>query len=121
MNSVEIIKCSCCGCVINHKTSRLRGEYVCCPCRKEMRRCRAAEKKDIYLIVRHAVRVGFLRPADSYFCMDCGGLATDYDHRDYNKPLEVDPVCTGCNNRRGPGIPLNPKRHSKFKTKRKPK
>lgn len=37
-------------------------------------------------------------------CVDCGGEATQYDHRDYLKPLEVDPVCRSCNKRRGPGL-----------------
>jgi hypothetical protein len=37
-------------------------------------------------------------------CVDCGAQARDYDHRDYNKPLEVDPVCRRCNLRRGPAI-----------------
>jgi len=34
-------------------------------------------------------------------CVDCGETATCYDHRDYTRPLEVEPVCKGCNNRRG--------------------
>ena len=29
-------------------------------------------------------------------------FAYDYDHRDYSKPLEVDPVCRRCNQMRGP-------------------
>jgi hypothetical protein len=37
-------------------------------------------------------------------CVDCGAQARDYDHRDYNKPLEVNPVCRRCNLRRGPAI-----------------
>jgi hypothetical protein len=41
-------------------------------------------------------------------CVDCGKYAAQcYDHRDYTKPLEVDPVCGGCNVRRGPGYPYN--------------
>lgn len=39
-------------------------------------------------------------------CVDCGRRATQYDHRDYNKPLDVDPVCRSCNQIRGPAIPL---------------
>jgi hypothetical protein len=35
-------------------------------------------------------------------CVDCGAPATDYDHRNYDKPLDVDPVCHKCNCRRGP-------------------
>jgi hypothetical protein len=35
-------------------------------------------------------------------CLDCGFRAAVYDHRDYDKPLEVQPVCNRCNFRRGP-------------------
>ncbi len=35
-------------------------------------------------------------------CVDCGRAAQQYDHRDYNKPLDVDPVCRSCNYKRGP-------------------
>lgn len=41
-------------------------------------------------------------------CTDCDERATCYDHRNYYHPLAVDPVCRGCNNRRGPGFPINP-------------
>lgn len=35
-------------------------------------------------------------------CVDCNKRrATCYDHRDYNKPLEVAPVCVPCNTNRG--------------------
>lgn len=33
-------------------------------------------------------------------CIDCGNSANVYDHRDYLKPLSVDPVCNTCNIRR---------------------
>ena len=41
-------------------------------------------------------------------CVDCGAPARDYDHRDYNKPLDVEPVCRRCNILRGPAIPADP-------------
>lgn len=41
-------------------------------------------------------------------CVDCGAPATDYDHRDYNRPLDVDPVCRRCNVRRGPALDVDP-------------
>src|SRR5690242_18665294 len=47
-------------------------------------------------------------------CMDCGEPATCYDHRNYYHPLAVDLVCKGCNNRRGPGFPIDPE--GKYKT-----
>lgn len=37
-------------------------------------------------------------------CVDCGGVAYQYDHREYAKPLEVEPVCRSCNKRRGPAL-----------------
>lgn len=35
-------------------------------------------------------------------CVDCGDDATVYEHRDYSRPLDVQPVCRGCNTKRGP-------------------
>jgi len=34
-------------------------------------------------------------------CSDCDNVAIMYDHRDYFQPLNVDPVCSRCNSRRG--------------------
>src|SRR5688572_10477609 len=51
--------------------------------------------------VAHAVRHGYLRPARDFACVDCGEPAKVYDHRDYSKPLDVQPVCHSCNNLRG--------------------
>lgn len=58
-------------------------------------------------IVAIAVQIGVLPKLDgSVLCVDCGAVATDYDHRDYNKPLDVAPTCHSCNLRRGPGLPV---------------
>jgi hypothetical protein len=53
--------------------------------------------------VAMAVKRGDLKPAKAYACTDCGAPATEYDHRDYSKPLNVQPVCSRCNKLRGPG------------------
>lgn len=37
-------------------------------------------------------------------CFDCTRRAENYDHWDYTKPLEVEPVCRGCNVRRGKAV-----------------
>ncbi len=57
--------------------------------------------------VARARRRGELAPVSDFRCADCGIQATAYDHRDYNFPLRVEPVCHGCNCRRGPAIPKN--------------
>lgn len=54
--------------------------------------------------VSRAVRTGLLQPARELACVDCGKSASDYDHRDYAKPLSVDPVCRSCNQKRGPAL-----------------
>lgn len=55
--------------------------------------------------VAKAIRAGALQPPRSFACVDCGAQAIEYDHRDYNRPLMVDPVCRSCNLRRGQAIP----------------
>lgn len=53
--------------------------------------------------VTRAINDGLLPPLKGQiFCVDCGRPAQCYDHRDYDKPLEVDPVCLKCNVNRGP-------------------
>ena len=50
-----------------------------------------------------AVRKGLLpRITETTRCVDCGGRAKEYEHRDYGKPLDVQPVCRSCNHKRGP-------------------
>ena len=40
-------------------------------------------------------------------CVDCGKPARDYEHRYYSRPLDVEPVCRGCNHRRGPALDVH--------------
>ena len=55
-------------------------------------------------IVNQARRNGVLTDLKkaSIACVDCGAKATQYDHRDYRRPLDVVPVCHRCNLKRGP-------------------
>jgi len=55
-------------------------------------------------LVANAVKSGFLPKADTQVCVDCGKQARVYDHRDYFLPLNVEPVCYGCNKARGPAM-----------------
>jgi len=65
----------------------------------------AYRRRESQSAVAEAVRMGVLPPAKSLKCSDCGGKAVCYDHRDYRKPLRVDPVCKRCDSIRGPGRP----------------
>lgn len=53
-------------------------------------------------MVAKAVRKGILPKLDETIaCVDCGDVASVYEHRDYSRPLEVVPVCQSCNLLRG--------------------
>lgn len=58
--------------------------------------------------VQKAIRKGILLclKKNKVKCCLCRYRATEYDHRDYNKPLEVSPVCKSCNQEIGKAIPL---------------
>lgn len=63
--------------------------------------------KSVNGIVARAISKGLLPALNGLVaCVDCGVVATEYDHRDYNRPLDVQPVCHQCNIRRGPAKQL---------------
>jgi ribosomal protein S27AE len=78
-------------------------------CVAEIGRERTKQKRGpASALVLKAIRKGVLPPLDgSVACVDCGRVALMYDHRDYNAPLSVSPVCGRCNWKRGAGTPLN--------------
>lgn len=55
--------------------------------------------------VARAVKAGKLPSAKDFSCVDCAKPAVEYDHRDYNFPLKVEPVCRRCNILRGSAVP----------------
>jgi len=64
-------------------------------------------RQSAYTAVARAIRHGRLPRIADCACMDCGGQAEHYDHRDYGKPLQVEPTCRVCNYKRGPGAPAD--------------
>ena len=65
--------------------------------------------------VAKAIKRGDLPPVKTLLCVDCGKPAQSYEHRDYNKPLDVSPVCRSCNYFRGPAIPVRNQNLEKIK------
>jgi hypothetical protein len=97
-------KCIVCGADIS---GRHGAAKYCVPCGNKGIRPNGKNYNDkARLITKYAVEIGFLSHPEHLVCVDCGVPAKCYDHRDYTQPLLVDPVCSGCNNRRGAGIPL---------------
>lgn len=55
------------------------------------------EKNKAHIIVNNAIANGKIKPVGSYICSRCKERqAEHYHHPDYNKPLDVIPVCTPC-------------------------
>ena len=54
--------------------------------------------------VQRAIKEGLFSKASDHACVDCGKPAACYDHRDYARPLDVQPVCRSCNAYRGTSV-----------------
>lgn len=71
-----------------------------------IRRTQPAGQAAAVMAVMKAKKAGLLPILDgSIKCSDCDKPAAQYDHRDYSRPLVVEPVCVSCNQRRGPAKP----------------
>lgn len=55
-------------------------------------------------LLNREIAAGRMPKAKGLVCADCGLMAQVYDHRDYAKPLEVQPVCRSCNMIRGHAV-----------------
>lgn len=93
--------CERCGEPLVGRIATARFCVPCLPARFVDNGGYAAHRK-----VSDAVKRGKLPSAKTRACADCGKPAFDYDHRDYGKPLEVEPVCRSCNRLRGPARPV---------------
>ncbi len=67
---------------------------------------KSADYHKSHRLVQIAIRDGYLPKPSTLLCQDCGQPAQVYDHRDYNRPLDVEPVCHACNVKRGPAVPF---------------
>lgn len=79
----------------------------CCECAAIRATDLARRRSRGATAVMRAIKAGRLKPAKECKCADCGKPAACYDHRDYDKPLDVDPVCKRCDCLRGPGKPYD--------------
>ena len=88
----------CCYCLELLPLSQERYGVMCRKCLAD----RFIHQRNALSAVRTAIKQGKIRPAHRFYCVDCGQPAKLYDHRDYSKPLEIEPVCRPCNTLRGP-------------------
>lgn len=99
-------KCLECG----KKMLRHPNAFRCIKCahikeRESLKRSMSKNGAKAMQLVKKAIRNGILSPIGYRTkCVDCGRRASCYDHRDYRKPLVVEPVCHSCNKVRGPAL-----------------
>lgn len=91
--------CLQCGADISSRHYHAKYCFSCAVARQKNPAAVTAHK-----LVSEAIKRGELCSPRTLDCADCGGQAMDYDHRDYTKPLAVEPVCRSCNKLRGPAI-----------------
>src|SRR3990167_9249099 len=84
--------------------------YCRWPDAKKREQLMARRRGKAAIAVRNAVANGLLPHHSKMRCVDCGRKADCYDHRDYRKPLDVDPVCKSCDAVRGAGAPYDGRR-----------
>lgn len=109
----SLVHFTCCRCGERELVSGGGTKFVCSSCWSKGLRAhgtiRAFEfhgRDAACNAVAKEIRAGRLPHPSTMPCADCAAPATEYDHRDYNKPLSVEPVCRPCNSKRGPGAPL---------------
>lgn len=98
-----IRRCEHCGEVERVEVDRT----VCLKCKLWARKQIDAIRKPAYKAIARARRQGLLPKFDgSIKCVDCGKTACRFDHRSYNRHLDVVPVCASCNGLRGAAIEI---------------
>ena len=115
LNSRQKRYCALCGEEIPFKRRHHSGDcgrYCCDVCGGIATRVRAKASA----AVAKAVKSGAIPRASSLVCVDCGAPAKHYDHRYYTRPLDVEPTCRSCNNKRGPALDVPKAARAYFRT-----
>jgi hypothetical protein len=95
----RVKKARCYVCKQTKLISKRRGsKFTCVECAEPLRQQRRAAR----CILTMAIKAGFIRSHHGQQCVDCGAPAIGLEHREYSRPLDVEPICNSCNFRRGP-------------------
>jgi hypothetical protein len=77
-------------------------------CKERYNKAKISGAKNASAAVARSINIGNMISLSktNLNCSFCSNRARHYDHRDYNRPLDVTPVCFHCNIKLGPAIPL---------------
>lgn len=113
----SLVRARCCVCGTVELATGAGNYSRCKACKQAGRRSKYATRTDwlghgqAQSAVHCAIRDGSLPSPRGLRCADCGCPAIEYEHRDYNRPLEVEPICRSCNLLRGPAKPAHGSLH----------
>lgn len=88
----------CFHCQHEFYVRKTRAKLFCVDCEAEADR----QKSRAVQRVKLAIKRGDIQPPTNFSCVDCKKPATCYEHRDYGRVLDVQPICASCNRKRGP-------------------
>lgn len=97
-----VLVCLDCDSPVKGWAPGARPPLRCDPCGMARYKALCERRAPGQAAVAREVREGRLPKPSTLVCVDCGRPAQQYDHRDYTKPLQVEPVCRSCNVMRGP-------------------
>lgn len=97
--------CDTCGEAYRRQVNR-PGTCGACQLKRNQQWAKTSGAAQAAAAVTRARWMGKLANPKTLKCVDCQKQASQYDHRDYNKPLKVEPVCASCNKLRGKARPL---------------
>jgi NAD-dependent SIR2 family protein deacetylase len=106
---MKILNCQTCGKNFTREKVHGKDPKNCLECThqkdKQFKQSlwHRGQKRALKIVYDNVVR-GHLPVVNTLNCVDCGQQAEAYDHRDYNYPLLVVPVCRYCNAKRGKAI-----------------
>lgn len=96
----QFFRCVDCKDLYECRPNGAQHALRCRPCNAVHKRVAARAMQ----AVLRAIKRGDLPAAKDCRCVDCGLQARIYDHRSYasHRLLDVEPVCSSCNQKRGP-------------------
>lgn len=107
-----MVRCKCKVCMGYELVRGCGSNFRCSDCKaadrgaSSRRPWRDSGQQPAQAHVAILIRAGVLPHPTKLKCADCNCAAVEYEHRDYNKPGVVEPICRRCNLLRGPAIPL---------------
>ena len=96
----DLVRATCKQCSQVELVRGCSAYFLCVSCKPANHYTRKPRYAAVNAVAQAKYHGVLLNPV-GMACVDCGGPALVYDHRDYSRPIDVEPVCRPCNWARG--------------------